>query len=60
MTSGTHMFMVNAAGCVCVSSSVECIEDSTSMLRNALLQLLYPSLCSSVGGEVVRAEEGRT
>ena len=45
--------------CVCVSSSVACVEDSTSMLCSALLQLFYPSLCSGAGGEVEEVPRGR-
>ena len=40
------MIMVNAAGCVCVQFCT-CVEDSTSMLCSALLQL-FTLLCAVV------------
>jgi len=61
VSSETLVFMVNAAGCVCVCpcSSVACVKDSTSMLCSALLQLFYPSLCSGAGVEVEEVPSGR-
>jgi len=67
--------MVNAAGCVCLSSSVACVEDSTFMLYAVLYFSYSILLCAVVmvvrwrrclvtgatrpQGSVVREEEGR-